>query len=56
MGLVKEINIDLIENPCNGDYVLIHAGCAIEKINKAYFDEVYNIFGEIMNEDECINE
>nr|WP_307897270.1 HypC/HybG/HupF family hydrogenase formation chaperone [Clostridium botulinum] len=31
MGVESEVNIKLIENPCINDYVLIHAGCAIEK-------------------------
>lgn len=31
MGLKQKINIQLIDNPAPGDYVLIHAGFAIEK-------------------------
>lgn len=27
------VNIQLISKPCKGDYVLVHAGIAIEKIN-----------------------
>ncbi|RHW66018.1 HypC/HybG/HupF family hydrogenase formation chaperone [Clostridium botulinum] len=37
MGIESEINISLIENPSIDDYVLIHAGCAIEKIDYEYF-------------------
>ena len=37
MGIRHMINIQLIENLNIGDYVLIHAGFAIEKIHKAYY-------------------
>lgn len=37
MGISHEINIQLIENPSIGDYVLIHAGFAIEKIQQQYY-------------------
>lgn len=32
MGVESEINIQIIEEPKVGDYVLIHAGCAIKKL------------------------
>ena len=32
------INIDFVENPVIGDYVLIHGGFGIEKIDKEYKD------------------
>jgi hydrogenase expression/formation protein HypC len=33
-GIIKKINISLIDKAEIGDYVLIHAGFAIEKLNK----------------------
>lgn len=33
-GLIKIINVSLIDNPCLGDFVLIHAGFAIEKLDR----------------------
>lgn len=45
MGMSHIINIQLIEDLIIGDYVLIHAGFAIEKIQKAYYtflEEQYN--------------
>ena len=33
-GVEKEIKINLIDDPKIDDYVLIHAGFAIEKLNK----------------------
>jgi hydrogenase expression/formation protein HypC len=44
MGIETMVNIQLIENPQVGDYVLVHAGCAIEKVNQNYFEELFNIF------------
>ena len=32
-GIIKKINIDFIENISKGDFILIHAGFAIQKIN-----------------------
>jgi len=37
MGIKQKINIQLIESLLPGDHVLIHAGFAIEKIDKNYF-------------------
>ncbi len=33
-GVNMEVNTDLIESVNIGDYLLVHIGCAIEKINK----------------------
>ncbi|MCK4997319.1 HypC/HybG/HupF family hydrogenase formation chaperone [Candidatus Pacearchaeota archaeon] len=33
-GVMKDVNINLVDNLCVGDFVLIHAGFAIEKLNK----------------------
>lgn len=33
-GLKKEVSLDLVPNTQIGDYVLVHAGFAIECINK----------------------
>ncbi len=38
-GITKTANISLIDNPQIGDYVLIHAGFAIEKLNKKSAEE-----------------
>ncbi len=47
-----EVNISLIEDPQEGDYVLVHAGYAIERLErneaetlKASFDVVRGGFG-----------
>ena len=34
MGMERDVRVDFIENPQVGDYVIVHAGFAIEKINE----------------------
>jgi hydrogenase expression/formation protein HypC len=50
MGVESNVNIQLIESPNIGDYVLIHAGCAIQKIDAQYFNELQQIFKSILKE------
>ncbi|MGM0410877.1 MAG: HypC/HybG/HupF family hydrogenase formation chaperone [Bacillota bacterium] len=33
-GVHKNINIDLVDDLKRGNYVLLHAGCAIQKVNE----------------------
>ncbi|WP_270565605.1 HypC/HybG/HupF family hydrogenase formation chaperone [Clostridium beijerinckii] len=54
MGLESRINIQLIEELKVGDYVLVHAGCAIQKIDKDYFEELQKIFQSILNSEEKV--
>lgn len=49
MGIRQKINIQLIENPMVGDYVLLHAGFAIEKIDENEYTFLNNTLGEILN-------
>ena len=37
MGVRQRVNIELIDSPVPGDYILIHAGFAIEKIDPEHF-------------------
>ena len=48
MGIESKVNIQLIENPKVGDYILVHAGCAIQKINTDYFEELQEIFQSML--------
>ncbi len=41
-GVTKVANISLVENPKLGDYVLVHAGFAIEILNKKNAEESIN--------------
>lgn len=49
MGVESEINIQIIEELKIGDYVLIHAGCAIKKIDIEYFEELTEML-ELLSE------
>ncbi len=33
-GVQQRINIDLVSGVKKGDYVLLHVGCAVQKVNK----------------------
>lgn len=46
-GVKLKTNITFIENPAVGDYVLIHAGCAVEKLDKEEAEETLEIFREL---------
>ncbi|MEG0771736.1 HypC/HybG/HupF family hydrogenase formation chaperone [Clostridium sp.] len=53
-GIKMWVNIDLIDNCKKGEYILIHGGFAIQKIDMNYhsflkdtIDEVYYDFGEV---------
>lgn len=47
MGIKKKVNVQLIDAPVSGDYVLIHAGFAIEKIDADYFTFLNDALKEI---------
>lgn len=44
MGVERKVDIQLIENPKVEDFILIHAGFGIQKIDSDYFDYLQNIF------------
>lgn len=46
-GAQKEINTMLIDNLSVGDYVLVHAGFAIQKVLEEYAEETLEIFKEL---------
>lgn len=48
MGIESKVNAQLIEEPKVGDYILVHAGCAIQKIDTDYFEELQKIFQSIL--------
>lgn len=48
VGPIKSaVSIQLIEKPKKGDYILVHAGIAIEKINKARAREILTLITEL---------
>ncbi len=56
LGVKRKVNLDLIDEPLQkGDYVLIHVGVAMEKIDKEAALESIKTYQEIvekMNSDE----
>lgn len=47
MGASIEISIQLLDNVKKGDYVLIHAGCAIVKLDKKEALKTLELFKEL---------
>ena len=53
-GIKMKVNIMFINEPKEGDYVLVHAGCAIQKIDENYARETLDIFKELSDAiEEC---
>ena len=48
-GLTQDIRIDLITDPQTGDYVMVHAGFAIEKMSEKEALENMELLEEIKN-------
>ena len=46
-GVKKEVGLHLIEDPKVGDYVIVHAGFAINKIDENEALETLKVFKEI---------
>jgi hydrogenase expression/formation protein HypC len=50
-GAQKEINIMLIENLSVGDYVLVHAGFAISKVEKETAEDTLALLESYLSEE-----
>ena len=46
-GLARQINIMLVPDTQVGDYVLLHAGFAIQKLDEKEAEETLRLFAEI---------
>ena len=46
-GLERKVNIEFLGNVKLGEYVIIHAGFAIEKVNEKKAKETLNLFRQI---------
>lgn len=46
-GIVIDANVALIEAPAKGDYVLVHAGYAIQRLEPEEAEEVLSLLREI---------
>jgi hydrogenase expression/formation protein HypC len=46
-GVKMNVNISLLENVTIGDFVLVHAGCAIEKMDKEEARKTIILFNQL---------
>ncbi len=46
-GSRHEVDLSLIEDPQTGDYVIVHAGFAIEKLDEEEANERLKLFDEL---------
>ncbi len=46
-GVTREANLMLVPEATVGDYVLIHAGFAIQQLDEAEAQETLRLFGEV---------
>ena len=45
-GVEKEVNISLVKRVAIGDFVIVHAGFAIQKMGKEDASEVFKLYKE----------
>ncbi len=46
-GTKRKVRIDLLENVREGDYVLVHVGFAIQKVEKAEAENIAELLEEV---------
>ncbi|MEM2912502.1 MAG: HypC/HybG/HupF family hydrogenase formation chaperone [Candidatus Bathyarchaeia archaeon] len=51
-NVLREVNIMLVEEAKPGDYVLVHAGYAIQKVDEREAMETLRLWNEILKESE----
>jgi hydrogenase expression/formation protein HypC len=51
-GVIREVNLSLIENPKVGDYVIVHAGYAIQTLDAAEAEETLELFRQMLDSDD----
>ncbi len=49
MGMMREVRVDFIEEPKAGDYVIVHAGFAIERLPEAQALEDLEAWEDMQN-------
>lgn len=54
-GVSRAVDLSLIDNPQPGDFVLLHAGYAIEKMDEAEAQRTLALFRDILAEDAAEN-
>ena len=51
-GIQREISIDLVNSLSIGDYVILHAGYALTKLNEEEAKQTLKLFAEMLEEGE----
>jgi hydrogenase expression/formation protein HypC len=49
-GTIRQVGLQLIDDPRVGDYVLVHAGFAIQKLNEEEAAETIRVLNEVAAE------
>ena len=49
-GVRREVNVQLLEGAGVGDYVIVHAGFAIQKLDREDAEETLRLFREMADE------
>ncbi|NTW29313.1 MAG: HypC/HybG/HupF family hydrogenase formation chaperone [Coriobacteriia bacterium] len=47
LGVTRKVSVDLVPDAVVGDYVLVHAGFAIQVVDEQYAEETLDLFREI---------
>jgi hydrogenase expression/formation protein HypC len=47
-GVEMKVNIELLEDVTLGDFLLVHAGCAIEKLDKEQGRKTQELFNNLL--------
>lgn len=47
LGAIREVSIELLSDVRVGDYVLVHAGCAIQKVDEQEAADTIRLFREL---------
>ena len=50
-GVIREVNLSLIEKPKVGEYVIVHAGYAIQTLDAAEAEETLELFRQMLESD-----
>jgi len=52
-GVSRMVGLDLLEAPCVGDYLIVHAGYAIEKLDRDEAEKTLALFRQLGTEDQA---
>ena len=50
-GVKREVNLHLLEGASIGDYIIVHAGFAIQKLDKEEAEETLNLLRQLAGND-----